>query len=102
LNFRVRVLIYRESPISGEEESMGKVVIEQLKGLIQYVEDLEMRVRCARYHINKHIDAYTPGELECLYADGVLQIEDIPPDKRTEYIKDILKRVVDNLTCEGR
>jgi hypothetical protein len=57
-----------------------------LKDLLEYVEELEMKVRAARYHIKKNIGLFSPEELECMAMDGLIEYKDVPFDKRTEFV----------------
>jgi hypothetical protein len=62
----------------------------QLQEFLSYVDDLETKVREARLHIRRHLDAFAPEELECMVIDGLIAPEDVPPEKRTEDVQQLL------------
>jgi len=62
----------------------------QLQEFLSYVDDLETKVREARLHIRRHLDAFTPEELECMVMDGLIAPEEVPAEKRTEDVQQLL------------
>jgi hypothetical protein len=64
---------------------------KSLKDFLEYVEELEFKLREARLHIKSNIGLFSPEELECMAMDGIIEYEDIPPGKRTEFVAQHIK-----------
>jgi len=61
---------------------------DRLKRFLDYVEDLELKVKEAQYHIRRHLRAFPPEELECMALDGLIDWTEIPEDLRTPYARE--------------
>jgi hypothetical protein len=59
----------------------------ELEDFLSYVDDLEFLLEEAVSHIKRHLDAYSPEELEEMAFEGLIDYEDIPEDKRTEWVR---------------
>jgi hypothetical protein len=64
-----------------------KSLREMLQEFLTYVDSLEIMVEAAKAHIKDHLDVFSPKELDCLVMDGLISAEDVPPKKRTEFIR---------------
>jgi hypothetical protein len=64
-----------------------KDFLEQVRMLIEYVDHLEVKIELAKAHIKRNINLFSPDELECMAIDGLIDYQDIPEDKRTEFVK---------------
>jgi hypothetical protein len=71
---------------------LGVEFKKRLEDFLEYVEELETKLREARHHIKKNIGLFSPEELECMAMDGLIEYKDIPFDKRTEYVARHIKR----------
>lgn len=61
--------------------------IDELRDFVNAVQELQVELKWAKHHIKKHLDAFTPKELECMAMDGILAYAEIPADKRTDFVK---------------
>jgi hypothetical protein len=73
---------------------------KRLEDFLEYVEELETKLREARHHIKKNIGLFSPEELECMAMDGLIEYKDIPFDKRTEYVARHIK--TEEIKREGK
>jgi hypothetical protein len=58
-----------------------------LEDFLSYVDDLEFLLKEAVGYIKGHIDVFSPEELEDMALLGLIDCEDIPEGKRTEWVK---------------
>lgn len=70
------------------------LALKDIKSLVDSLEEELKVLDFARYHIRKHLDAFPPEELECMAEDRIITYEEIPPEKRTEFVKDRLRHVM--------
>jgi hypothetical protein len=64
--------------------------LDLLKDIIRTVEELELAYNEARAHILRHLRDFSPEELECMAMDGIINYDEIPEDKRTDFVKSML------------
>jgi hypothetical protein len=63
-----------------------KDFLEQIRMLIDYIERLEIKLKLAEAHIKRNINLFSADELECMALDGLIKYQDIPENKRTEFV----------------
>jgi len=68
-------------------EEVGERAVKEVSRLRDYVEVLKSRLELAKQIMKRHLDAFTPQELEKLVLTGVLHPLDIPEEKRTDAVK---------------
>jgi hypothetical protein len=64
----------------------------KLRQFLDYVEKLEIQVDHAKAHIRKHLDVFSPSELECMVLDGLISPYIVPKEKQTDYVASLLKK----------
>jgi hypothetical protein len=55
---------------------MGQELFEKLKEFVNYIEELEQKIRFAKYHIKNNIDKFSVKEIECMILDHIFTDEE--------------------------